>query len=185
MRPLCQCGCGATVNLATMNHTKNGYVKGQPMRFLRGHAIQRKGAAHEWWKGGVEHTRGGYIKLLRPDHPREHRGYVYEHILVAEHALGRFLPPKAVVHHVNGDTGDNANTNLVICQDNTYHLLLHKRQRAYEASGHVDWRLCQYCKSYDDPANMYDHPTRTSAYHRACLRAARQAALAAAKENQP
>lgn len=34
---LCQCGCGQPAPLARQNHTKMGYVKGQPVRFIAGH----------------------------------------------------------------------------------------------------------------------------------------------------
>lgn len=34
---LCQCGCGAKTAIALQSHTKHGYVKGKPRRFLSGH----------------------------------------------------------------------------------------------------------------------------------------------------
>lgn len=47
--------------------------------------------------------------------------------LAAEAALGRYMPPKAHIHHVNGNHTDHRNENLVICQDARYHALLHSR----------------------------------------------------------
>jgi len=57
---------------------------------------------------------------------------VYEHIHLAEKALGKKLPAKAIVHHMNEKAGDNHTPfNLVICPDQAYHKLLHKRAREY------------------------------------------------------
>lgn len=33
----CQCGCGMRTNIATRTVTRNGYIKGQPIRFIRNH----------------------------------------------------------------------------------------------------------------------------------------------------
>jgi hypothetical protein len=39
---LCACGCGEFTSIATRNATNLGYVKGQPMKFVRGHAARLK-----------------------------------------------------------------------------------------------------------------------------------------------
>lgn len=48
---------------------------------------------------------------------------------VASQALGKPLPKGACVHHVNGDPADNRPENLVICQDQDYHTLLHQNTK--------------------------------------------------------
>ena len=52
--------------------------------------------------------------MLRvPDHPRARaRPYVFEHILVAEELLGRYLEPGESIHHRNGVRDDNRPENL-------------------------------------------------------------------------
>jgi hypothetical protein len=61
---------------------------------------------------------------------------VYEHVYVAEKALGKSLPPNAVVHHMNEDPADNHTPfNLILCPDQAYHMLLHKRMRDMKYNG--------------------------------------------------
>lgn len=54
----------------------------------------------------------------------------YEHILVAERAIGRPLKKGEVVHHINCDRTDNRPENLLICRIG-YHLKLHARMRKH------------------------------------------------------
>ena len=152
----CQCGCGGLAPIAKETCTRKGHRKGEPMKFIHGHnqrgrknegVAAKKGHLNRFWKGGRGTDRQGHPRIYCPDHPRAHRSHVAEHILKAEKALGKPLPPKAVVHH-------HTPAQLVICQDQAYHNLIHQRKRSYEACGKVDWRKCVYCKSYDAPAKL-------------------------------
>ncbi len=96
------------------------------------------------------------------------RNGVNEHIRVAEQALGRPLPKGVQVHHVDNNRLNNAGTNLVICRDCSYHRLLHVRTKALDACGNANWRKCKFCRTYDDPIQMYGYPSG-GYHHRACM----------------
>ncbi len=87
-----------------------------------------------------------YIKLLMPEHPRgQVNGYVDEHIILAEQALGKYLPPKAEVHHVDRNRQNNSLGNLVICENKKYHRLLHAREDRLNDTGSLDMKRCCCC----------------------------------------
>ena len=107
------------------------------------------------WKNGQYIDTEGYVHVKHPHHRRAHvDGYVLEHLLVAERAMGKSLPLGAEMHHVNGDKADNRSSNLVVCDSRAYHSLLHQRQRALKACDHAHWRKCNHCGEYDDPECM-------------------------------
>jgi len=67
-------------------------------------------------------TNNGYVFVHAPKHPRSNEhGYVPEHILVWEKAHGTQLPGHWVVHHLNGDRGDNRPENLLALPRSGHH----------------------------------------------------------------
>lgn len=73
----------------------------------------KPGAANINWKGGRTIDPRGYVLIKMPAHPAaDVRGYVYEHRLVMEAALGRFLRPGEKVRHDDNDPGNNDLGNL-------------------------------------------------------------------------
>lgn len=121
------------------------------------------------WGDGYFVDTEGYIKFRCPNHPRANsNGYVYEHILIVEAAIGEYVNRPIVIHHVNGNRADNRLINLVLCLNNKQHKMLHQQQRALEVCGNPDWLRCPYCKEWDDPKRMYVHPGRDAGYHRSC-----------------
>lgn len=65
----------------------------------------------------------GYVMLkIIGHHLADSQGYVREHRLVMEKKLGRRLLPGEVVHHIDGDTANNAPENLELFASNGEHL---------------------------------------------------------------
>jgi len=131
----CHCGCAQKTNLITHTSRRNGLIKGQPYKFIIGHSNKGKRNPPKFrdqnphWKGGkVKGGENGNYNLVLVGY-NGRSIYKCEHILIAERILGKTLPRAAIVHHVNGNPRDNRNCNLVICEDQKYHMLLHKREK--------------------------------------------------------
>src|SRR5690242_4368171 len=83
---------------------------------------------HHWNAEGRVLTTNGYVMVRARDHFHvDGKGWAHEHVMLAEKALGKQLPRGAQVHHVDGNKQNNAPNNLVVCEDASYHRLLHQR----------------------------------------------------------
>lgn len=79
----------------------------------------------------------GYVRVYFPDHPKaDKRGFVFEHDLIMECAIGRWLKPDEVVHHKNGIKKDNRLKNLEL-MTRKEHSKLHILKRINERKGKV------------------------------------------------
>lgn len=65
------------------------------------------------WNGG-RFTKNGYLLVINKDHPRRKNiGYVFEHRLIVEKILGRFLKKGEEVHHIDRNRLNNKKENLM------------------------------------------------------------------------
>jgi transposase len=98
-------------------------------KFLRQHEIpyqpfdRSAPENNPFWRGGRVIDKDGYVLLKAPEHPNcDRHGYMREHRLVMERVLGRYLLATEVVHHLDGNRGNNAPENLGVFAANGQHL---------------------------------------------------------------
>lgn len=118
----CRCGCNEDIEIYSKRNKRITFYK-------HGHFWRNKpkdyckGELNINWKGGKRKRKGGYISVLKPDHPYcDYYGYVYEHRLVMEEHLGRYLDPKEIVHHIDHDVENNKIENLMLFDDHSKHI---------------------------------------------------------------
>lgn len=137
----CACGCG----IKFLRYDKER----RPRKFINGHNSwgnkNSLGKRHseEWklqasermsgennpaWKGGRVYTAFGYIWVNTPGHPNpSSKNYVFEHRLMMEQHLGRYLRREEVVHHINGVKDDNRIGNLMLFANDSEHAIFEGR----------------------------------------------------------
>ncbi len=80
------------------------------------------------WKGGFFISGYGYKMVKAEYHPRANKGgYVFEHILVIEKFIGRFLNKEEIVHHINEIRTDNRIENLELT-NRSKHMIFHNEK---------------------------------------------------------
>lgn len=103
---------------------------------------------------GRKISKKGYVQIYRPDHPFAGKdGYIFEHRLVMEEKLGRYLQPEERVHHLNEIKDDNSPDNLEI-KTNGAHTIYHHTgaKRSAETKAKISQRAKQRF------ANKRNHP---------------------------
>jgi len=94
--------------------------------------LSTSGSGNPKWRGGKCIDKDGYICIFNPEHPYANkRGYVYEHRLVMESVLGRYLAPEESVHHIDGSHNNNIKENLMLMSSESDHRKLHVKYRTY------------------------------------------------------
>ena len=142
----CECGCGQPAPIARQSRTKEGYVKGQPLRFVLGHSTKGRpktpehrakiaaaltgntngvGEKNGNWNGGRHVRPDGYVDVLARAHPNASRNRVLEHRLVMEQRIGRLLKRQEVVHHVDENPSNNEPSNLWLWPTQAAHKAWH------------------------------------------------------------
>ena len=97
---------------------KNRHV-GSPYKMKRKACYTKRYEQAYHWKGGKIKDYNGYILVLNHEHPFKNiKNYVYEHRLVMEKHLGRYLKSTEQVHHLNGIKDDNRIENLGLFVEN-------------------------------------------------------------------
>ena len=85
---------------------------------IRCRSCAQKGERGNNWKGGKIHKKG-YVQLKLPEHHNStKRGYIFEHRVVMEKYIGRYLNKNEYVHHKNGIRDDNRIKNLELWTTN-------------------------------------------------------------------
>jgi len=96
------------------------------------------GKENKSWKGQAKHTEG-YILIPNKKHPCcNNMGYVFEHKLVMEKHLGRYLTSKEVVHHIDFNVKNNKIENLRLFENQSEHSKYHnylKKINSLESNG--------------------------------------------------
>ena len=137
--PLCKCGCGLPVkryrkkwrSFLPGHHNRMESMRSMHSKRMQGNTLflggvmseearrsiskSQTGSGNSGWKGGRTIAGGGYVLVLRPEHPyADVNGYVHEERLFMEEFLGRILSNEETVHHKNEVKADNRIENLQV-----------------------------------------------------------------------
>jgi len=106
----------------------------------------------------VNNMINNYVEITVKDHPKKRpNGCVYEHILVAEKFLGRYLTDEEVVHHIDHNRNNNDILNLMIFKSQADHARYHSNSYSNINTINNIWscnkliKICKHCNNEFEP----------------------------------
>ena len=114
----------------------------------------------------MSQTKFMYKVIRSPEHPKaNNRGYIYEHVFIAEQILGRKLTDDEVVHHIDHNRKNNSPDNLMIFASDADHTLYHKGYQAWSTDGLIwhtaknsTYKQCKECgRIYTKYSSLIEH----------------------------
>ena len=89
-----------------------------------------------------------YKRVYCPDHPGASKeGRVYEHRLIMEKKLGRYLEPNEEVHHIDHNPRNNDPDNLMLFTNHSEHTRHEMIGNNRNPKINMDNRICSNCNS--------------------------------------
>ena len=141
----CKCGRGNEIKIITsswqkgLGHWLQTHKSGHNrMDYSKRKLPTREN--HSNYKGGIKKITKDYLGILRPHHKFAIQRYVLLHRYRMELMLGRYLTEEEVVHHIDGDTFNNEESNLMLFANHSEHM-------TYERTKDMSGRSCKVCGS--------------------------------------
>ena len=152
---LCECGCGQPVKLAPKTDNKKGWIKGQPVRFIVGHASRKQYTMFVFaidkitgcwiWQGSKIST--GYGNLRIGDKNVLAHRYIYEMVngkIPEDLELDHLCKTPLCVNPTHLETVTHAEN----CRRGKRAKLSLKKAKAIRALGREGWSLTYIAKKY-------------------------------------
>lgn len=138
-RSFCSDACQVAAKAIDMQGNKHGVgIKQTPERVAHRASFIR-GSNNPAWRGGITFHKGRgkkpykYVKCPADLSSMSNKhGYIAEHRLVMARLHGRPLTAYEVVHHINHDTLDNREENLMLFSSNAEHKLYEGRSGVFK-----------------------------------------------------